>query len=136
MKDHLLVVGAMPICIDIYRLFVNNVRFGVTVGLADQTFYWKVIFRDLFFAAASVYATGRYIELKNAFVILYIMAMVDGLIIAIIVLKALVLLLVSACKRSMDTFYSQSTARVTQASGSKSSWCSSVSTARSDIRSS
>lgn len=68
-----------------------------------------MLFRDLFFAAVAVYATGRYIELKNTFMILYIMVIVDGLIIAFILLKALVLLLVSACRCSLDTFYSQST---------------------------
>ena len=109
MRDHLLVVGPLPICVDVYRLFVNNVRFGVKVRSAQQTFYWKVLFRDLFFAAVAVYATGRYIELENTFFILYIMAVVDGLIIAFIVLKALVLLLVSACRRSLDAFFSQST---------------------------
>jgi len=67
-----------------------------------------VVFRDLFFAAISVYATGRYIDLDNAFVILYIMTAVDGLIIAVIVGKALVLLVVSAIRRSLETFYTHS----------------------------
>ena len=35
MRDHLLVVGVLPICVDVYRLFVNNVRFGVTVSCSD-----------------------------------------------------------------------------------------------------